>query len=178
MTKYLRHCCHLLMLTTLVSAGELPDDVQRLIDKRGEAIAQIDVKFVNELEKLKTKYTKAGDLDSANAIVALIEKTPVKVLNAVPADPEFDGTSWAFHNKAGRLGELEFLAGGKIKSDKYPNSGWRRIDKNTIKFQYDRDDKSPEPGHVVFRFQGAARDQMSGIQSGLGTPRYLYKLTK
>jgi hypothetical protein len=178
MTKYLRHCCHLLMLTTLVSAGELPDDVQRLIDKRGEAIAQIDLKFVNEMEKLKTKYTKAGDLDSANAIVALIKKTPAKVVDAVPADPEFDGTTWAFHNKAGRLGELELLAGGKIKSEKYPNSGWRRIDKDTIRFQYDRDDKSPEPGHVVFRFQGAARDQMSGIQSGLGTPRYLYKLTK
>lgn len=178
MTKCLHHCCCLLLLITLVSASELPDDVQRLIDKRSEAVAQINLKFVRELEKLKIKYTKAGDLDSANAIVALIEKTPVKDVNSVPADPEFDGTSWAFHNKAGKLGELEFLAGGKIKSDKYPNSGWRRIDKDTIRFQYDRDDKSPEPGHVIFRFQGAARDQMSGIQSGLGTPRYLYKLTK
>lgn len=178
MKKYLRHCFQFLLLTTLVSAGELPDDLQRLIEKRGEAIAQIDLKFVKELEKLKTKYTKAGDLDSANAIVALIEKTPVKLSDAVSADPQFDGTTWALHNKAGRLGELELLPGGKIKSDKYPNSGWRRIDKDTIRFQYDKDDKSPEPGHVVFRFQGATRDQMSGIQSGLGTPRYLYKLNK
>jgi hypothetical protein len=93
-------------------------------------------------------------------------------------DPEFDGTSWGFHNKAGRLGELVLLGGGKIKSDQYPNSGWQRLDKDTIRFQYDRDDKSPDPGHVVFRLQDAARTQMKGIQSGLGTPRYLYKLTK
>jgi hypothetical protein len=95
---------------------------------------------------------------------------------SVPADEEFEGTTWAFHNKAGKLGELEF--GGRITSVQYPNSGWQRLDKDKIRFQYDRNDKNPDPGHVVFRFQDAARNHMKGIQSGLGTPRYLYKLTK
>jgi hypothetical protein len=174
MKELLSHCFHLLLLTTLVSAGELPDDVQRLIDKRGEAIAQIDLKFVKELEKLKTKYTKVGDLDSANAIVALIEKTPVKVVDALPDVREFEGTSWAFHNKAGQLGELELLAGGKIKSQKYPSSSWKLIDKNTLRFQYG---DNPDD-HVIFRFQDDSRRSMRGNQSVLGTPRYLYKLTK
>ena len=116
MKKYLRQCCLPLLLTALVSAGELPDDVQRLIDKRGEAIAQIDLKFVKELEKLKTKYTKAGDLDSANAIVALIEKTPVMVVDTDSGIPRkdliegawkqvSDGKIWTFDDKGGGGGQ-------------------------------------------------------------------------
>lgn len=76
--------CYLLALATFAPAKELPEDVQILINKRDNAISQINIKFVEELEKLKVKYTKSGDLDSANAIVALIEKTPDNLLNKGP----------------------------------------------------------------------------------------------
>ncbi|MEP2777164.1 MAG: hypothetical protein ABJQ29_15095 [Luteolibacter sp.] len=62
------------MTVGLGSGEELPGDVQRLFDKRNEAVTKIDRIFVNELEKLKLKYTRNGDLDSAISIVALIEK--------------------------------------------------------------------------------------------------------
>ena len=174
MKKYIYLYCLALSLGTLVSAGELPDDVQRLIDSRARAVLRIDLKFVSELEKLKTKYTKAGNLDSANAIAALIKETPLPDLDAKSPDSEFVGTSWAFHNKAGQLGELEFLTGGKIKSVKYPSSSWKLTDKDTLRFQYG---DNPDD-HVIFRFQDQTRSKMQGVQSALGTPRYLFKISK
>jgi hypothetical protein len=90
----------------------------------------------------------------------------------VSADTEFEGTTWAFHNKGGKLGEIELLAGGKIKSQQYPKASWKLIDKNTLRYQY-----GDEPDdHVLFRFQDDTRTRMQGNQSQLGTPRYLYKL--
>jgi hypothetical protein len=54
---------------------EFPSDVQWLVSKRNEAVARIDQTFVEELGKLKVKYTKAGDLENANTVAALIKQT-------------------------------------------------------------------------------------------------------
>jgi hypothetical protein len=153
--------------------------VQNLIKKRDEAVSQIDITFVRELEKMKLKYTKLGDLESANKIVDLIARHAIKVVDGTPADPEFEGTKWEFHNKSGRLGFLEFQAGGKVKSKEYPNSSWQRVDKDTIRFQYEKNESAGiAGGHVTFRFQDANRSKMSGTQSEIGTPRYLYKVSR
>jgi hypothetical protein len=55
--------------------GEFPSDAQWLISKRAEAIANIDQRFIEELEKLKIQYTKAGDLENANLLLDLINQT-------------------------------------------------------------------------------------------------------
>jgi hypothetical protein len=58
---------------TLVCADEaLPPDVQRVIDQRAAAVAKIDKVYLQELDKLKTKYTKQGNLDVANKLMELI----------------------------------------------------------------------------------------------------------
>ncbi len=59
-------------------AGELPPEAQRLVNQRNDAIQKIDEKLVDELEKVKVKYTKSGDLDSANSIVKLIESLDIQ----------------------------------------------------------------------------------------------------
>ncbi len=53
----------------------LPYQVQRLVEKRQQAISKIDNSFVDELEKIKTNYTKAGDLENANLVAELIKQT-------------------------------------------------------------------------------------------------------
>jgi hypothetical protein len=171
--------CFSLFLVVHSLGDELPDDVQALVAKRDEAISRIDITFVRELEKLKVKYTKLGDLDSANKIVELIAQYPTKVENGMPSDPEFDNTTWEFRNKSKQLGILDLLPGGKVKSKNYPNSTWKRVDKDTIRFEYESD-KSADVigGHVTFRFQGANRSTMSGVQSEAGTPRYLHKIIR
>jgi len=179
MKIHLAYCWTSLVLFTIASAGDIPDDARSLIEKRDEAVARIDLILVGELEKLKIKYTQLGDLDSAVNIVGLIEHYSGIASDTRPPDAEFDGTSWAFHNRSGRLGVLHFLAGGKIESKEYPNSSWIRIDEDTIRFQYHTDESSSiAGGHVTFRFQDAERSKMSGKQSELGTPRYLHKITK
>jgi|GEM_PF-6213000 len=57
------------------SEKELPSEVQWLVSKRKEAVAKVDQAFVEELEKLKVKYTKTGDLEKANLVVTLIKQT-------------------------------------------------------------------------------------------------------
>lgn len=178
----MKHLFYIGLLSSLFvghSAGEdLPSDVQWLVTKRNEAVAKIDRTFVDELEKLKVKYTKAGDLESANRTVKLIEEYPLQIAESTLTDAEFDGTFWEFRNKS-HLGNLEFLPGGKIRSSEYPGSSWSRIDKNTIRFEYVADKKAGiAGGHVTFKFSNANRSMMSGVQSELGTPRYLHKINK
>lgn len=75
--KYLLNSVAVIFLMPLICfvafGAELPPDVQRLVEQRNNAIQNIDKKFAEELDKLKVRYTKAGELDSANTIVNLIE---------------------------------------------------------------------------------------------------------
>ena len=57
--------------------AEMPHGIQTLIDKRKEAIRKIDKVFIEELEKVKTAYVKAGDLEKANLAAELIKSTSV-----------------------------------------------------------------------------------------------------
>lgn len=65
---------HLIIIAALIpivglsSEPELPFDAKRLIQKRDTAFNRINEGLKRELEKLKVKYTKRGDLESANKI--------------------------------------------------------------------------------------------------------------
>ena len=66
--------CFLISLFAGYSSGsELPSDVKRLVSNRNVAVVRIDEIFDKELERLLVKYTKMGDLESANKINALIK---------------------------------------------------------------------------------------------------------
>lgn len=165
-----------LFLLTVAVAEEIPAEAQRLLDKRAQSSAQSEAKLIRDLEALKGKYTRAGNPEAARQVEILIAARPVAAGSSRRPDPEFDGTKWAFHNKSGLLGELEFLPGGRIRSKEYKNSTWTRIDKDTIRFEFEKDEaKDIAGGHVVFSFQDSTRTKMSGLQSKLGTPRYLIK---
>ena len=166
----------LLFLLAVAVAEEIPAEAQRLLDKRAQSSAQSEAKLIRDLEALKGKYTRAGNPEAARQVEILIAARPVAAGSSRRPDPEFDGTKWAFRNKSGLLGELEFLPGGRIRSKEYKNSTWTRIDKDTIRFDYEKNEaKNIAGGHVVFSFQDSTRTKMSGLQSVLGTPRYLIK---
>ena len=96
---------------------ELPIDIQSLLNKRNQAVAKIDQTLVQELEKLKVKYTKAGELDLANATVALIENYKTNEPNAgnLPVFPnEIFGKSFSWTANGRNDGNrLIILEGGK-----------------------------------------------------------------
>jgi hypothetical protein len=55
-------------------AESLPQEALTLLKKRQDAISRIDETLVAELEKVKLSAMKRGDLDAANAVVALIKE--------------------------------------------------------------------------------------------------------
>lgn len=67
-----------LIITSLVvenaSADQpMPPDVQRIIEQRASASSKIDRIYVQELEKLKSSYTKQGNLEVALKIDHLLD---------------------------------------------------------------------------------------------------------
>lgn len=65
----------LVCILPTIDAGELPREVKALQYQREKKIAEIDLVYRRKLEELKIKYTKAGDLDAANAVVKILEKS-------------------------------------------------------------------------------------------------------
>ena len=101
------------------SGAELPSDVKQLLSKRNEAVAKIDEIFLKELEKLKVKYTKQGDLESANKTVDLIEKYSQESPKTVPKiEDELIGR-WIGRTSSGLSPEYFFMRNGNVNDGKW-----------------------------------------------------------
>ena len=101
------------------SGSELPSDVKQLLSNRNDAVARIDEIFVQELEKLKVKYAKMGDLESANKTVDLIEKYSKETLKTMPKiEDELIGR-WLVSSSTGWRGALHFMPSGKVNDGKW-----------------------------------------------------------
>lgn len=77
-TSYFKRVILIIVIFTQTysaSSGELPQQIQKLDEKRQKAISKINEVFVNELDKIKMNYTKAGDLENANLVADLIKQT-------------------------------------------------------------------------------------------------------
>ncbi|MDP0490786.1 MAG: hypothetical protein Q7Q71_07040 [Verrucomicrobiota bacterium JB023] len=143
----------------------LSHDVQQLISKRDRAVERIDQKLIEELEKLKVKYTKAGDLESANKTVELIEKYSAKPTDIIPnIETELVG-KWAGRSSAGWRGEYHFLPNGKF----YDSSGkWSIVAGGT---------------KLVCRWKGGKADTfdlppIDGVMSGVSPAGHIITATK
>ncbi len=93
--------------------SELPDDVKNLVEKRQQAVNRINSVFVEELKKLKLNYTRTGNLNTANAIVSLVEQ--YEVVNDADEDQDMSSllknTTWAwFRNES-----VTFLDNGRAR---------------------------------------------------------------
>ena len=56
-----------------VIAEEPPAELKRLNEQRDREIAKIDEIYMQQLEKLKAKYLKIGDLDAANQVAGILD---------------------------------------------------------------------------------------------------------
>ncbi|MDB4780651.1 hypothetical protein OAG44_01110 [bacterium] len=63
----------LISFTTFIQAQDKPKDYKQLQDLRIVRKAQLDKKYIDALKRLKTKYTKAGNLEIAVMINKEIE---------------------------------------------------------------------------------------------------------
>ncbi len=69
-------CC---LAAPCAIAEKIPFELERLNDQRDRKIAEINQIYKRQLEALKVKYTKAGNLDAANRVASILEElTPTK----------------------------------------------------------------------------------------------------
>ena len=115
--------------------AEQPRQLQILIEKHQEATGKVDKAFFEELQKLKTNYTKAGDLESANAVVAVIEGksvAPQSIEKHASLHNKIVNTTWEYHHKSATvtfdLKESNLLRGRGTWGD----AKWRVISDNEI----------------------------------------------
>jgi len=116
----------LAFMSTISLGAELPEEAQRLIEIRKKAIEKIDEKFVDELEKIKTTYTKMGDLESANAILDLIENVALPM----KTDVQFVG-KWLFISGKWK-GTRELRENGVCYSEGKRIGKWNMADQHLI----------------------------------------------
>ena len=155
-TSYLVILC-LLSVQLSLNAQTLPDDAEELIRKRQEVVAKIDKTLNRELEKVKKRCTKAGDLDGAIAVDALI-KSPGKGDVGDESDPLL-GTVWNFLGvNRQKINEFTFPKGGKVRCENsYKDATWRRLDDDNILFSYGTD-----ASFIIFRLTDPKGKSMSG----------------
>lgn len=151
----------------LLQAETLPKEARALLERRGTAVQQIDRDLHKKLKKVKTTYTKKGDLDAANAVAAVMKGAAA---NQAPAilDP-LVGTKWNFlKSNKGKINEFKFLGDGTVDCEhSYPDAIWRRLENDTILFAYGIH------AYIVFHTKEGEPDFMSGHHSLSGAPRFL-----
>ncbi|MGJ8634290.1 MAG: hypothetical protein ACSHX7_10250 [Luteolibacter sp.] len=134
-----------LKLAQFSYAETLPHDVLHLQSQRKLALEEIDSKYRIELEKLKIKYTKTGDLEAANAIVHVLNNLKSPSTNKHPVIGK-----WEFDSK-GNTRTFEFkddsnFTGQLLKNGKKFFGKWS-VDGNTIVL-WDAERKEEIPHHL------------------------------
>ena len=156
-------------LLAAVAEEALPKAAQDLLDKRQEAVDRIDERLNEELEKVKVRCVKEGDLEGALRIDALIQESD-KSVTSDATDP-LVGSIWDFLGvNRQKINEFVFLKGGKVKcANSYKDAIWKRLNENTILFGY-----TSNGGYIVM-----VADESGKMMSGRnqeGRPRSLKRI--
>lgn len=90
-----------LMTAVFATAEKIPFELERLNNQRDRKIEEINQIYKKQLESLKVKYTKAGNLDAANQVAAILDGLPSARSKAIPKnDKELEkwvrDTTWRF----------------------------------------------------------------------------------
>ena len=117
-----------------ICAAETPPEIEALQAQRSRKIDEINRIYRQELEKIKLKYTKLGNLDSANIADALIKsldtEKPAEKDAEKPAEKRVEkDTRWIW----GSGGELVLKRDGSASHSQWNSPGtWVRKDDDTI----------------------------------------------
>jgi len=113
--------------TVLHAADPIPLELELLQDQRDQKIDEINRIYKEQLEKLKIKYTKQGNLDAANKVVEILKMLPISSL------PEKE-TRW----KWGSGGELVLKPNGIATHTIWKRSGkWRKEEDGSLRLESD-----------------------------------------
>ncbi|MDQ8189190.1 hypothetical protein [Roseibacillus persicicus] len=109
--------------------NRIPDDLERLNLQRERKIAEVNRIYLRELEELKVRYTKEGDLEMANKILAVISSFELKEEDETWY---LKVTKWRWESG----GVLTLRSNGKATHTlwKYPGK-WEKQDDGSIRLE-------------------------------------------
>ncbi len=108
---------------------EMPLDVMKVESQRAETTARINLIYEQELNKLKTNYTKAGDLKSANLIVMMMLDVPTELAL-------FYGGPWFFTPAAGDAVSFSIEENCKVSVAGGKEGSWKTVSDGKIRVTY------------------------------------------
>jgi len=119
----------MLLILTLVKvdlSAETPADIQKLVQSRSKQILETERRFTGDIKELKAKYTKSGDMESVNLLVAIDES-----LRSGPSGAAKD-RHWIWHSG----GELVLRANGEAMHTEWGRRGkWSLNQDGSIKLE-------------------------------------------
>ncbi len=160
----------LLLAQLDLNAQTLPEDAERLVRKRHEAVAKIDKTLKRDLVKVKKRCAKDGDSNGATAVDSRI-KSLDKNKFGDKSDPLI-GTVWNFLGvNRQKINEFTFLKSGEVRCEEsYKDATWKRLDDDNILFSYGID-----ASFIVFRITDSKGWNMSGHHYG-GRKRHIQRI--
>jgi len=99
-----------ILSSTLTAETKYPGELSAIIKKRARSIELLNRKYVKDLLTLQNKYTKRGDLKSANLVADCIRKVSNIPINDKELTEFLKGTKWIFSGKS----TITFAASGKV----------------------------------------------------------------
>ena len=119
----------MLLILTLVKvdlSAETPADIQKLVQSRSKQILETERKFTGDIKELKAKYTKSGDMESVNLLVAIDESLRSGLSGAAK------DRHWIWHSG----GELVLRANGEAMHTEWGRRGkWSLNQDGSIKLE-------------------------------------------
>jgi hypothetical protein len=107
----------------------LPAEIQQLQQRRNEEVAKIDDLYVQALERNKLKYSKAGDLEKANLVQALIDQLRGKEQvspESTPARELLLKSRWLIKATDGKLDyKISFREDGVVVREDTQEKWWK-----------------------------------------------------
>jgi hypothetical protein len=110
--------------------GDTPPELKRLQEQRDRKIEEIDRVYLRELETLKIRYTKQGDLESANLVNDIIQSMITDKADKLPDTGEVTRWEW------GSGGILTLSPEGVARHTGWNQPGkWRRESDGSIRLE-------------------------------------------
>ena len=109
-------------MTMAFANDSIPSDLSLLQERRGRQIEKIDSTYKKELLKLREKYTKRGDLDTANLIDSILKNKFPLAQSFTNLAKDLVGTKWTWPEPKFKEKDSWF----RLHADGTTSAGWHK----------------------------------------------------
>ena len=154
-----------------LSAKTLPSSplMKQAVKRYTQKITSANKSFESKARKVAAGFRDWDDFESVRKILDIIKSRKSPAVKNNQQDPMI-GTTWNFLGTGQqKINRFVFKTNGTVDADNsYPDANWKRLDDETILFQY-----APKSSYIVFHPQAVGF--MKGFHSKSGKVRFIRK---